>query len=219
MAAGLRHLFGTPVLRQAVLASAASYLVVGFGETTGFAVNESGLHRPPAFIGVLVSVQGIGALAGGLLAARLVRRLGETWALGVGLLLWGVGGAGWMSTHLSVVLAGNVVLGFGLPLQAVALTTLLQRQTPGRLMGRVSAATDVLIGGPLLVSIAVGALLIGVLDYRVLVAFSVTVMAVSGLALLRPVPNQATPELSGRDAVPVAESQQVMRGRRRTLSD
>ena len=43
-----------------------------------------------------------------------------------------------------------LVLGFGLPLQAVAFSTLLQRRTPGPLMGRASAATHVLIGGPLL---------------------------------------------------------------------
>jgi SAM-dependent methyltransferase len=184
MAAGVTHIFGNDVLRRATLACAVCFAFAGFGESTGFAVNESGLHRPPAFVGVLVSVQGIGALAGGLLAGRIVRRLGESNALGLGLLLWGIGGAGWLSTHLSVVLAGNVVLGFGLPLQAVAFATLLQRRTPSRLMGRASAATHVLIGGPLLVSVGVGAALITVVDYRVLVAVSFLVMASAGLWLL-----------------------------------
>lgn len=184
MAAGAAHLFRSTVLRRATLASAVSYAFVGFGESTGFAVNESGLHRPPAFVGVLVSVQGIGALAGGILAARLVRRLGETTALGVGLLLWGLGGAGWLSTHLSVVMAGNVVLGFGLPLQAVAFSTLLQRRTPGRLMGRTSAATHLFLGGPFLLSVGLGALLITVLDYRALVAASFLAISGSGLWLL-----------------------------------
>jgi hypothetical protein len=196
MVAGVRHIFGTSVLRSATLASSAAYLVVGFGETTGFAVNETGLHRPPAFIGVLVSVQGVGALAGGLLAGRTVRRLGESNALGLGLLLWGAGGAGWLSTHLSVVLIGNVVLGFGLPLQAVAFTTLVQRRTPGLLMGRVSAAVDVLVGGPLLLSIALGASLIGIVDYRLLVVVSVVVMTTSGLSLFRSAGKKPQPNVS-----------------------
>ncbi|MDT7537400.1 MAG: hypothetical protein QOI82_985 [Actinomycetota bacterium] len=184
MAAGAAHIFGNDVLRRATLACAVCFAFVGFGESTGFAVNESGLHRPPAFVGVLVSVQGIGALAGGLLAGRIVRRLGETRALGIGLLLWGAGGAGWLSTHLSVVMAGNVVLGFGLPLQAVAFATLLQRRTPNRLMGRASAATHVLIGGPLLLSVGAGAALITVVDYRVLVAVSFLAICAAGLWLL-----------------------------------
>ena len=184
MVAGVQHIFNTGVLRRATLASAAAYLFVGFGESTGFAVNETGLHRPPAFVGVLVSVQGIGALAGGVLAARIVRRVGETRALAGGLMLWGLGGAGWLSTQLWVVLAGNVVLGFGLPLQAVAFSTLLQRQTPSRVLGRAGAATHVLIGGPFLASIALGAMLINLVDYRVLVATSAVVMITSGALLM-----------------------------------
>jgi MFS family permease len=184
MAAGAAHIFGNTLLRRATLACAVCYAFIGFGESTGFAVNESGLHRPPAFVGVLVSVQGIGALAGGLLAGRIVRRLGESNALGVGLVLWGIGGSGWLSTHLSVVMAGNVVLGFGLPLQAVAVATLLQRRTPSRLMGRASAATHVLIGGPLLVSVGAGAALITVVDYRLLVAASFLAISAAGLWLL-----------------------------------
>jgi MFS family permease len=183
MTAGARHLFSVPLLRRATLASTAAFLVVGLGETTGFAVNQTGLHRPPAFIGVLVSVQGIGALVGGLVSGRIVRALGETNALALALVLWGVGGSGWLSTHLSVVLAGNVVLGFALPLQAVSSATLLQRLTPQRLMGRTAAATHVLVGGPFTLSVALGAALIGVVDYRVLVAVSVAVMMSAGLLL------------------------------------
>ena len=40
----------------------------GFYETIAFAVVGNGLHRPPTFLGILATVQGVGAIAGGLTA-------------------------------------------------------------------------------------------------------------------------------------------------------
>jgi len=48
----------------------------------------------------------------------------------------------------------------------VGYATARQRLTPPRLQGRVTSATDVLINGPQTVSIALGALLIDLVDYR-----------------------------------------------------
>ena len=42
----------------------------------------------------------------------------------------------------------------------------MQRRTPNRLMGRVSAAADVVLGTPQAISIAVGALLVSLISYR-----------------------------------------------------
>jgi hypothetical protein len=70
----------------------------------------------------------------------------------------------------------------------VAYNTLLQRQTPGRLMGRVSTATEVLVVTPQALSIAVGALLVTVLDYRlifVIMSIGTAVAAVYLLVMLR----------------------------------
>src|SRR5207342_333388 len=67
---------------------------------------------------------------------------------------------------LAVVFLGIIVMGYALPVFIVAFTTLLQRRTPGRLMGRVSAATDVVLGTPQSLSIAVGAVLVTALSYR-----------------------------------------------------
>lgn len=72
------------------------------------------------------------------------------------------------ATELWQLFAALAVLGAGLPLIIVAYNTLLQRQTPGRLMGRVSTATEVLITTPQALSIALGALLVSVLDYRLI---------------------------------------------------
>jgi len=77
VAAGVRHIWKVAELRQIVIAGAAMTTVFGFTETTVYAIVTDGLHRPPAFIGVMSAAQGIGALAGGLTAAPLVRRAGE----------------------------------------------------------------------------------------------------------------------------------------------
>jgi MFS family permease len=125
--------------------------------------------KPAHFVGVVLTLQGVGALAGGLVAARVVRRLGEPMTIVAGLVLLaaGLGGVG-AAVELWQVLAVTCVLGAGLPLLLVAYTTLLQKDTPSRLMGRVSTATDVLITSPQALSIAVGAVLVGVLDYRLI---------------------------------------------------
>ncbi|MGH3446359.1 MAG: MFS transporter [Nocardioidaceae bacterium] len=120
-----------------------------------------------SFVGAVVSVQGVGAVAGGLSSAPLIRRVGEPAAIAVSMMLFASGLAIAAATPwLSGFFVGTVVLGFALPIFIVGLTTLLQRRTPQRLMGRVSAAADVLMGTPQACSIALGALLVTMLGFR-----------------------------------------------------
>jgi len=48
------------------------------------AVVDQGLHRAPSFLGVLESVGGIGAIAGGFTAVRVMKRFGERGRSGSG---------------------------------------------------------------------------------------------------------------------------------------
>jgi len=75
-----------------------------------------------------------------------------------------------LTSTLWVTLAAVVVLGYGLPLTFIAFMTMLQRRTPHGLMGRVSAAVETVMGGPQAVSLAIGALLVTLLDYHVIFA-------------------------------------------------
>jgi MFS family permease len=98
-----------------------------------------------------------------------------------------------------------VVLGFALPVFIVALNTLLQRRTPHRLMGRVTSASDVLLGTPQSGSIALGAVLVTLLSYRSIFWISAAVIFASAVYLmwaLRGVPVQRIPE--DQDAVAAA---------------
>jgi hypothetical protein len=182
--AGLRHVWRTLALRQIVLASAVALLVVGFSETLVFAVVDRGLHRPPAFVGICGAVQGVGAIAGGLTAPWALRTLGDGRLVGAGLALFAAAGVLLIWPLVPVVGAGFLVAGGALSWAIVGLVTAIQRRTPGALQGRAYAAVDTITGTPQTVSIAVGAGLSTVLDYRVLLAVLAAVMAGAGLYLL-----------------------------------
>lgn len=184
-AAGFRHLTGHPVLRRVVLASVLLALVLGFAESTAYAVVDRGLGRPPEFLGVLQAAQGLGAVLGGLGSAAAVRRFGEIRVAAVAFLCWAVGAALAAAPVLGVVLAGRVCSGAGLTVMAIALLTLLQRSAPAQLQGRVYAGFEVATTVPQTASIGLGAYLIGVLDYRALLLTEAAVVVLAALLLLR----------------------------------
>ncbi|HEY6538965.1 MAG TPA: MFS transporter [Candidatus Dormibacteraeota bacterium] len=194
--AGFQHVWRTIELRQILLGLLMVLTVVGFLETAAFAVVTNGLHRPASFVGVIISIQGIGAVAGGLTAATVMRRLGETRLTALGIVGIAVGSIFLVAPALMsgvlpglLVGLGAVILGFGLPWTLVGAITLVQRRTPLRLQGRVDAAFGVLFGAIQSISIALGAILVGVLGY-VAPILSVVVVCGLGAAYLytRPVP-------------------------------
>lgn len=182
--AGARHIAATVPLRQIVLATGFCLLFVGFSETVIFAVLDEGLHRSTAFFGVLSSLQGIGAIAGGLTAARVLRRIGDVKLVGFGMGLFALGELSFVFSSLPLVLAGIAVSGAGLAWFIVGFVTAIQLRTPARLQGRVAGAAETLVGTPQTISIAVGAALVTLVDYRLLVVTSCLVTAATGAYLL-----------------------------------
>jgi MFS family permease len=182
--AGLRHLRDTPVLRQICIATAASLLVVGAFESAIFAVIGQGLHRTPSFLGVLVVVQGAGAVAGGPIAAPVFRRIGSGMTIALGMLLIGLATPLLTLASLPPVFVGLALIGFGLPWVVVGLGTAIQLHSPLDLQGRVSSAVDLLVGTPQTISIAIGAALVTVVDYRIVLAVIAVVVVASSLYLL-----------------------------------
>ncbi len=185
--AGVRHVARTTLLRQLTVAGVVAVLVLGFSESVVFAVIDRGLHRPPAFLGVLGAMQGAGGLAGGLLAARAVRWAGEGRAGSLGIALMAAGELLLIVPLVPTAIAGFAIFGAGLPVAIVAIITLIQRTTPAELQGRAYAAVSVLISAPQALSIGLGAGLLALLDYRVLLLVMAAVMGASALyAVTRP---------------------------------
>src|SRR5206468_4180000 len=162
-------------LAQIIFTCGVCLLVVGFSETVIFAVLDQGLHRPTSFFGVLSSLQGVGAIAGGVTAARVLRRLDDAKLVGFGMALFALGELTFVSSSLPLILVGIAVAGAGVAWLIVGFGTAIQTRTPDRLQGRVFSAADTIISTPQTVSIALGAVLIAAVDYRLLVVVEAVV--------------------------------------------
>lgn len=187
VSAGISHIARVRVLRELTIGIGAVLAFAGFTETIMFAVTSNGLHRSPSFIGVIGSAQGVGAVLGGVTAARLMRRIGELRLAGIGVLLFGLGDSMWLVPKTGLVLGGTAVAGLGIAWAVVALATAYQVRSPGHMQGRVAAAANMLFSVPQTISIAVGAALITIIDYRVeIVAMAIVFLAAAVYLLTRP---------------------------------
>jgi MFS family permease len=182
---GMRFIRDNTTLRQATIAGVVFTAVVGFGESTGWAVISEGLHKPPEFAGILQLAQGVGAIIAGVLAAGAVARYGETKVAGAAIVSFAIGEGTLVVPGLVPVFAGKVLIGAGLPLLVIAVITLLQRSAPDHLQGRVYAGFEVVVTVPQTVSVATGAWLVGVLDYRLVIGCAAIVALSSALMMLR----------------------------------
>lgn len=178
---GVRHLVGDRILGHMLVGFGITMLVLGFGESAIFALTDH-FEKPATFVSVLVSVQGIGAIVGGLSSPKVVRRLGEVGAGVFGLVLLGASSIAMaLSPSVAWVLASISVFGVSLPILVVAYMTLLQRRTPQRLMARVSVAAEVVMSVPSAGSLALGALLVTLVDWRIIfVVIGVVTLAGAG---------------------------------------
>ena len=168
IAAGLRHLVADRVLANMLVGFGLTMLVLGFCEASIYALLDA-FEKPATYAGVFVTIQGVGAIAGGLSAGWLIRRTGEVAASALGLVILAVTMLGIAAAPRPVVHAGvRGFMGVSLPLLTIGYLTLIQKRTPQALMGRVSTAAEVVMSVPGAVSLAVGAALVSVLDYRVI---------------------------------------------------
>jgi MFS family permease len=167
MSAGMVHIWHDRVLRQLTVGIGATLLVIGFSETLLFAITANTLHRGPSFIAVLGAFQGVGSIIGGVTASKLLRRLGELRMAGVGIALFAAGDVLWLIPSLPVVLVSMAIAGLGIVWAIVAIGTAYQVRSAQDVQGRVSAAANMLFSVPQTISIALGAALISLVDYRV----------------------------------------------------
>jgi MFS family permease len=212
MTEGMRHLVREPILRHTLIAFGLTIAVIGFSESAIYAITDF-FDKPVEFVGVIVTVQGVGAILGGVTTGQWVKRIGEPATIAVALSAMAVGMAlVAISEWLWLVLVATVFIGYSLPMLIIAFTTLMQIRTPDRLMGRVSTAVEVVMGTPQALSIALGALLVTLLDFHIIFAIMAVAVGTSVCYLLvslrgrlgRPLPVAATADESEPDVVPPA---------------
>src|SRR5262249_699105 len=160
---------------------------------------------------VIVCVQGVGGLSGGLVAAKVVGRLGEMTAMALGIVAFGVGFVLLTQPNLILGLLAGLVNGVGIPLALVGYNTLMQRLTPAGVIGRVLAAAEALISTPQSLAILLGAVLVGFVDYRLLFALMAVgmVFAAGYVWLGRSLGARPGPDTPATDADPVTPPQAV----------
>lgn len=189
--AGFRFMASHRLLRNGTLTVFICIAATGMLNVTNFSAVEHGIGMPTEFISVLVSVQGVMSVVGGLCASGMIRRFGLTATMATGVLLMGVGIAMLATNSIALFLVGISLGGIGIPWMIVAYVTLRQMVTPMRLQGRAAAASNLAFNVPQVVASLLAAALVGLIDYRILVLATAAACALSML-----------PVLSQRKAVP-----------------
>jgi MFS family permease len=185
--AGFRFLAADPILKSITITLGLVLLALGFTESAAFSVVTVGLHRSASFVGVLSTVQGVGAITGGILAAPLLKRTSASLLIVAGLVSLTVSMVLLAVPNLAVDLVAMLAAGLVGPWLLVAATTALQTRTPGYLLGRVTGVFQLSLGLPQIASIGLGAALIAVVNYRILL-LTIAVVAVLAAGYLLSVP-------------------------------
>lgn len=180
--AGFAHIARTPLLGRTTILIGVAFGATGLVNLVIFAVLQNGLHLPAASLGVLSSVQGAGAIAGGLTAATVISRRGEPRIFALGLALLALGCATFLTPSVIAVGAGQAAVGFGVTWIVVAFVTLRQRLTSARMQGRTAAATMLALNVPQAAVTFVGAALVTIVDYRWLIGITTVAIAAAALA-------------------------------------
>lgn len=184
LTAGLRHLWRSPLLRRLGVTTVLFSVAIGMVEPTVYALVGDGLQRPPEFVGVLVSVQGVGAILGGLAVSAAIRRVSEPSLIVIGLVVMAAGAGLSAVPALPAALLGFGLVGVGIPVLGVAIATLLQRCTPNAVMGRVAAGYDMIGTVPTTASIAAGAVLVGLWPYQLILGLAAVGCVAAALSML-----------------------------------
>jgi MFS family permease len=192
--AGVFHIRRTPLLAQITVTAAAAMLVLGFYESVTFAVIAA-LGRPPSFFGVLMAIQAVGSIVGGLVVTRVIKRIGEACTLGVSLIAWVLASLLYTVPNIATAGVALIIYGAAIPLYAVAVATATQRHTPPALQGRVNTASETAINLCQTLSIAIGAALINTVAYQFLLVGAAFILGVATVPIfVRPAkPDPRTP--------------------------
>lgn len=189
---GIDHLWQDPVLRVTLLANVAALLFISAAITIEVFYIKDVLGAGDAAYAAAVTAWMAAMVAG---AMGLAGRLPQRHAAGLALLALGVQGAGMAAQTawaiLPLTFAGYAVGGLGHGVKNTLLRLVIQRRVPDRLHGRAFAAYSAARNAAELVALAGGGLLVTAIGPRpalLIAGLAPVVLAVLGLAALRPAP-------------------------------
>ena len=172
-----------------VIAMAGGLFTIGcFGPLISLYVRDT-LHASAGLFGYVSGMVGVGLLIGTQIVRQLAKRASDT-----GLVLWGLAGIGagvlllGAVPHIAATLAATFTIGFAFAAIMVPASTLIQRETPPDMLGRVGStnASVVFLGQILGLAVSgVLAELVGVRTVFFLCAALSMALAVAGRMFLR----------------------------------
>jgi MFS family permease len=170
---GFTYLWRNLPMRRVAVAGGITLFVAGVNQAVVFALIAESLHRTPDFLGVIASFQGVGSVLGGVFASILIRRYGDVAVAGFGIVSYAIGSALLLVPHLEFIFTGMTLRGTAPTLLIVAVMTIVQRRTQVHMQGRVFGSITLLLYLPQAMSLAFGAALIAVVDYRIILVVEV----------------------------------------------
>jgi MFS family permease len=179
----LAVLFRRRAVRVPVLVAGVAIGMSGLVTASLYARVTDGLGLPPTFLGVLASAQGAGSILAGVVAGRLITRLGMSVPAGIGAALYALGCVAWCLPWWPAMIAGSVIAGVGLPWTLIAAVTAVQTFTPDHLLGRVSATSTTVMFGPIALTNPLGAVVVGLGARLPLLAATTFCLAAAVLAV------------------------------------
>lgn len=183
---GLRHVARTPVLRRVVLAMTSVHLLYGAALLAEPLYVRDTLQRSPATFAALQFVFGVFLVIGGLLVARAGERLATFGWVALGVAASGVASIVYLGTPSVVVaFAGVVLWGLFTALLSGPSRTLLQRNAPESLHGRVLATDTMASTTAQLVGIGSAGVLVSLADVPVAIVALGSLVVVVAVLLQR----------------------------------
>lgn len=158
--------------------------------------------------GIIIGIWGLGSVLGSWIASKMTAEV-EPGVLVTGFFLAGIGGLGiWLAPAFWLVLACNLLWGFGDALTVVAEQGIIQRRTPDAFRSRVVAANESVVHGALMLGFLLAGPVLASLGpqgtYAVggIAALGAGVLAATILGAARPVAGEPAPSHDERPIAP-----------------
>jgi len=193
---GIRYLYNEKVLRRLVVTTASIGVCYSMGTATMVLFIIEELELPKQLFGVILTIQGLGAIAGAFVAPRLSEKLGRSYVMTFGivsssvvLLLQG------FSNNIYIFVALATFGGFAISQWNILLMATYQTVIPNDLYGRIHGTRRTLVWGMM----PIGSLLGGVLAHYSLRlpmyvgGFIATTLAVLSIGFLLNISESAKP--------------------------
>jgi MFS family permease len=140
---GVAHVFRHPLLRSMILTMGSALVLAHVLDPNIYPFFYRTLKLSPGTVGLVLSIGGIGGIAGAIVSRRVAARFGPGWTIGV---CGAVVGLSFMllttaqfGHAIPIVVASFVVIGFIDTIYNVTQVSLRQILTPDRLQGRMNS--------------------------------------------------------------------------------